>query len=139
MNGKWDLSFLYQSFEDEAFLADLAKLPEVIRAQQAILDDASLTHLARLEKLADSTEELNALADRIGSFIFLTIAVDATNTTADIHEKDLQYLATCRECGRAAATYYGWTVIHCVKDGAMRSMEDIHEEIYRHVTKCLED
>ncbi|MBP3638087.1 MAG: M3 family oligoendopeptidase [Clostridia bacterium] len=85
MNGKWDLSFLYQSFEDEAFLADLAKLPEVIRAQQAILDDASLTHLARLEKLADSTEELNALADRIGSFIFLTIAVDATNTTADMY------------------------------------------------------
>ena len=62
-----------------------------------------------------------------------------TNTTADIHEKDMQYLATCRETGRAAAAYYGWTVISCVKDGVMRSIEDIHEEIYRHVTKCLED
>ncbi len=62
-----------------------------------------------------------------------------TNTTADIHEKDMQYLATCRETGRAAAAYYGWTVISCVKDGAMRSMEDIHEEIYRHVRACLED
>ena len=61
-----------------------------------------------------------------------------TNTKADIHEQDMQYLATCRETGRAAAAYYGWTVISCVKDGAMRSIEDIHEEIYRHVTKCLE-
>ena len=62
-----------------------------------------------------------------------------TNTKADIHEKDMQYLATCRQTGRAAAEYYGWTVIQCVKDGAMRSIEDIHEEIYRHVAECLED
>ena len=62
----------------------------------------------------------------------------ATNTTADIHEQDMQYLATCRETGRAAAAYYGWTVISCVKDGEMRSIEDIHEEIYRHVQACLE-
>ncbi len=62
-----------------------------------------------------------------------------TNTKADIHEQDMQYLSTCRESGRAAAKYYGWTVINCVKDGAMRSMEDIHQEIYSHITKCLED
>jgi len=62
-----------------------------------------------------------------------------TNTQADIHEKDTAYLATCRQTGRAAAEYYGWTVIHCVKDGAMRTIEDIHEEIYSHVKKCLED
>ena len=62
-----------------------------------------------------------------------------TNTHADIHEKDLEYLATCRRTGKAAAEYYGWTVIQCVKDGAMRSIEDIHEELYRHVMNCLED
>lgn len=62
-----------------------------------------------------------------------------TNTSADIHEKDLEYLATCRRTGRAAAEYYGWTVIQCVKDGAMRSIEDIHEELYRKVLNCLED
>ena len=62
-----------------------------------------------------------------------------TNTTADIHEQDTTYLATCRKTGRAAAAFYGWTVIDCVKDGKMRSIEDIHEEIYRHVTACLED
>lgn len=62
-----------------------------------------------------------------------------TNTKADIHEADTSYLATCRKMGREAASFYGWTVIECVKDGKMRSMEDIHEEIYRHVVKCLED
>ena len=60
-----------------------------------------------------------------------------TNTHADIHEQDMDYLATCRRTGKAAAEFYGWTVIQCVKDGAMRSIEDIHEEIYRHVAKCL--
>ena len=62
-----------------------------------------------------------------------------TNTKADIHEKDMAYLATCRETGRAAAAYYGWTVISCVRDGQMRSIEDIHAEIYALVKKCLEE
>ncbi len=62
-----------------------------------------------------------------------------TNTTADIHEKDRAYLATCREMGRSAARYYGWRIIDCVKNGQMRFIEDIHEEIYRLVRQCLED
>ncbi len=61
-----------------------------------------------------------------------------TNTQADIHEKDMAYLATCRKTGKTAAAYYGWTVIECVRDGAMRSMKDIHAEIYVAVKKCLE-
>lgn len=60
-----------------------------------------------------------------------------THTHADIHEQDMQYLATCRRTGRAAAEYYGWTVIECVRDGEMRSIEDIHEEIYRRVAECI--
>ncbi len=62
-----------------------------------------------------------------------------TNTQADIHEKDMAYLATCRRTGKTAAEYYGWTVISCVREGQMRSIEDIHEEIYRHVANCLEE
>ena len=62
-----------------------------------------------------------------------------TNTHADIHEQDLAYLATCRETGRTAAQYYGWYIIQCVKDDEMRSIDDIHEEIYQLVKNCLED
>ena len=62
-----------------------------------------------------------------------------TNTTADIHEQDMEYLATCRRTGKKAAQFYNWTVIECIRDGKMRSIEDIHEEIYRHVLGCLEE
>ena len=62
-----------------------------------------------------------------------------TNTQADIHEQDMTYLATCRETGRAAAHFYGWHIIDCVRDGQMRSIEDIHSEIFALVQKCLED
>ncbi len=62
-----------------------------------------------------------------------------TNTKADIHEKDMAYLATCRQTGRDAAKFYGWTVIECVRDGEMRSIEDIHNEIFAQVTKLLEE
>lgn len=63
----------------------------------------------------------------------------ATGTHADIHEQDLDYLTTCRKTGKAAAEFYGWTVIQCVREGKMRTIEDIHEEIFSHVAKLLED
>jgi len=62
-----------------------------------------------------------------------------TGTKADIHEQDLNYLKTCRKTAAEAANYYGWTKIACVKDGVLRSIEDIHEEIYGLVKQCLED
>lgn len=63
----------------------------------------------------------------------------STNTSADIHEKDMEYLATCRRIGRAAAKYYGWKTISCAENGQMRSIEEIHDEIYRYVIACLEE
>ena len=63
----------------------------------------------------------------------------STNTKADIHEQDTAYLATCRQIGRLAANHYGWRIIDCVRDGKMRTMEDIHEEIYSLVTAALEE
>lgn len=62
----------------------------------------------------------------------------STNTKADIHEQNSSYLATCRETGRSAAAYYGWSVVNCVKNGQMRSIEDIHQEIYALIQNCLE-
>ena len=62
----------------------------------------------------------------------------STNTKADIHEQDTAYLATCRQVGRMAAKHYGWKIIDCVKDGAMRTIEDIHNEIYSLVKQTLE-
>lgn len=62
----------------------------------------------------------------------------ATNTSADIHEKDFKYLADCLEAGRAAAGHYGWELISCVKDGDMRTINDIAGEIYKIVITHLD-
>lgn len=61
----------------------------------------------------------------------------ATGTQADIHEKDLAYLARCRKAGMAAAAHYGWTVIPCTENGQLRSADTIHAEIYAQVQALL--
>ena len=61
----------------------------------------------------------------------------ATNTKADIHEQDAAYLRACRENAKKVVERCGWQRIDCSKKGEMRSIEDIHEEIYRRVTELL--
>ena len=55
----------------------------------------------------------------------------ATHTKADIHELDTGYLAACRDSALQAAQLLGWKVIPCVNaQGEVRSVEEIHEEIW---------
>ena len=61
----------------------------------------------------------------------------ATNTKADIHEKDEAYLRSCRENARKVAERCGWQRIDCSRCGQMRFIEDIHEEIYQRVKALL--
>lgn len=63
----------------------------------------------------------------------------STGTHADIHERDEDYLKKCRDVALHAAKYYGWRTVTCAKDGAIRGVEDIHEEVYAIVKSCLED
>ena len=63
----------------------------------------------------------------------------ATNTNADIHEQHMDYLKLCRSTGLEAAEFYGWSMIRCARDGKMRSIEDIHNEIFALVQSCLEE
>ncbi len=61
-----------------------------------------------------------------------------TNTKADIHEVDSDYLATCHETAGQAAAYYGWRRVDCVDaQGALRSIEQLHEEIWGMVLEVL--
>ncbi len=52
-----------------------------------------------------------------------------TGTHADIHERDLAYLETCRYAGLQAAALLGWRVIKCAAEDIPRSLEEIHGEI----------
>lgn len=61
----------------------------------------------------------------------------ATHTHADIHEQDEAYLKSCREAAREIVKDCGWTVIHCARDDAPRTVEDIHNEVYKTVKSLL--
>ena len=53
----------------------------------------------------------------------------ATHTTADIHEKDEEYLRRCRENAAHVVARCGWTRIACARGGAPRLIDDIHNEV----------
>ncbi len=63
-----------------------------------------------------------------------------THTHGDIHEVDEDYLRRCYATARAAADFYGWKRIACV-DGAgeLRSIEDIHREIWAQAAPFVEE
>ena len=92
MKNTWDLSFLYNGFEDEAYLSDLAKWPEMIAEQKALLD-SDIPTLEKLEKLMDASEAMSALVDRLYGFTSLTLATDASNGTAQLYEDKLAVIA----------------------------------------------
>ncbi|MBR2929498.1 MAG: thymidylate kinase [Oscillospiraceae bacterium] len=60
-----------------------------------------------------------------------------TNTTADIHEKDEQYLRECRSNAAEVAKLCGWERVDCVREGRLLSVEEIHEEIVRRLEKLI--
>lgn len=47
----------------------------------------------------------------------------------DIHESNLGYLNRSRQAAEYCKDQLGWQVINCVRDGKMRSIEEIHEEV----------
>ena len=60
-----------------------------------------------------------------------------TNTAADIHEQDGEYLRRCRACAGEIARAQGWAVVDCAEDGVPRAPEDIHQEVLDIVSACL--
>ena len=62
-----------------------------------------------------------------------------THTKADIHERNEAYLRACRESAAMVVEYGGWTRIDCARDGAPRTVEDIHREVMEKLRDLLED
>jgi len=60
-----------------------------------------------------------------------------THTQADIHEQDEAYLRACRVCAANIAADLGWRLVDCAKHGAVRTPEDIHQELWEIVRDAL--
>lgn len=56
---------------------------------------------------------------------------NSSNTSADIHEKDVEYLRRCLNTADKAAEYFGWHRIAFKKNGIERGIEEKNDEIYQ--------
>ena len=106
MNDRWDLSYLYQSFEDEAFRKDLASLPEDIEKARAFLEDASVPDAEKLEKIVAENDRLSAKVDALANFVQCTLAVDATNAAACAADDQLMNAFTALEMVSSGMTRF---------------------------------
>ena len=64
---------------------------------------------------------------------------DGDERKKDIHEKDGGYLVRCHETANYAAKVLGWERVDCVKDGRVRSREDIADEIMKKIDGLKEN
>ena len=55
----------------------------------------------------------------------------------DIHEKDKNHIIDSFNAACDVAKKYGWYTIECVKNNNLRTVEDIHEEIYQEIKKHI--
>lgn len=62
---------------------------------------------------------------------------DGDESKKDLHERNLAYLAQCGESARYSAMKLNWKVISCVRDGKMRSIDDISAEIAKLTDKLI--
>lgn len=105
MDWKWDLSFLYKSFEDEAFHADLAALPESIAVLRTAVK-AEGEPRTKLETIIDAAEDVIRLEDRLYSYCGLTQAVDATNDQAALYMDKLDMIVNDAQLAFSAMERY---------------------------------
>lgn len=55
----------------------------------------------------------------------------------DLHERNLSYLASCAESAAFSAERLKWSVVNCVENGHLRSMDDISSEIMKLIKEKL--
>lgn len=59
------------------------------------------------------------------------------NAKKDIHESNETHMRDAYEAACDVAKDYNWFEIKCMKDNKLRTIEDIHEEIYNEVKKHI--
>lgn len=57
----------------------------------------------------------------------------------DIHEANFKYLLKCREAALYAAEKFDWKIINCNKNGNIRAIDEISEEIWENVKEYFEE
>ena len=60
-----------------------------------------------------------------------------SNTSADIHEKDREYLKRCLHTASMAAEHYGWHRVDFMNNGCERDVDEKNQEIYSIILSAI--
>lgn len=55
----------------------------------------------------------------------------------DIHERDANHIIDSYNAACDVAKDYNWYEVHCMNEDKIRTIEDIHEEIFEEIKKCI--
>lgn len=55
----------------------------------------------------------------------------------DIHERDLEYMKNVSDTSISIANKFNWSYVECTRDNQMRTIEEIHEDVYKLVRKKI--
>lgn len=55
----------------------------------------------------------------------------------DIHENDKEYLRKSYETAKEVSEYLGWNIVSCVDGDRIKSIDEIHDEIFKIVSKVF--
>lgn len=55
----------------------------------------------------------------------------------DIHESNVDYLTSSYNNALQVANKYNWSTVSCIASNKLRSIDEIHEEIYKYVLKTI--
>ena len=122
-----------------------------------VLDRYTTSNMLHQGAKSGSEEELTELLDwiqqieyevfgvpRPDTVVYLDVPaevrleVSAKRQRGNVAERHRAHQFAADAAGKAIAAAYGWTTIACMKDGALRSIEDIHEEVYHQVTELIQ-
>lgn len=59
--------------------------------------------------------------------------------TNDIHESDLEFMKKVYESAMFVADYLGWSAVQCNNGNRMRSIDEIHEDVYKLVLRNINE
>ncbi len=58
-------------------------------------------------------------------------------TQKDIHERDKSHIVDSYNAACYVAKEYDWYEVNCIKNGTIRTVDDIHEEIYKEIEEYI--
>ena len=123
---------------DRAITWNLDLRQKFEEGQILVLDRYTTSSLIYQSALIEDIEERKKFIDYVCDFEYNKLGIRKPDNVIflheeDIHERDLDFMLKVYENAMFLADYLSWDKIKCNDGDKLRSIEDIHEEIYQKV------